>query len=315
MNTLAILCLLFLTLGLSQQTSQDDEWQAWKQTHQKSYSNYKEEMYRRKIWQKNMNDIHLHNNRIDKQYTLQMNRFGDQESMTRKKLIPQLQRPIALKQDNLVFSGDAAPTSFDWRTKGVIGAVSNQGQMGDVEAIVAAESVASLQAIKTGQLYNLSAEEIDDCGCGEQLLIKDIFGCIRSKIGGLCTTQTYKQNPTQICNKESCQAVGVVNGTNFIRHGDEVEMGKAILKSPLMVYVDASHPSFEMYSEGIYAENSCSQSRIDHVLQVVGYGQMDNKSYWICKNSWGETWGINGYIWIERGRNMCGIASLAIYPY
>jgi cathepsin L len=61
----------------------------------------------------------------------------------------------------------------------------------------------------------------------------------------------------------------------------------ALLKVPLYASVDASHSSFQNYISGVYDEPDCSSSQIDHVMQVVGYGSLGGKDYWICKNSWG----------------------------
>jgi len=54
---------------------------------------------------------------------------------------------------------------------------------------------------------------------------------------------------------------------------------------------------------------------VNHAVLVVGYNTTeDGKDYWIVKNSWGKNWGIDGYFWIERGTNMCGLAACASYP-
>ena len=55
-----------------------------------------------------------------------------------------------------------------------------------------------------------------------------------------------------------------------------------------MAAIDASHASFQMYRSGIYEEQSCSSSGVDHVVQIVGYGSVGGKDYWIVKNSWGK---------------------------
>ena len=48
---------------------------------------------------------------------------------------------------------------------------------------------------------------------------------------------------------------------------------------------------------------------------VVGYdSDAKNVDYWIIKNSWGTTWGVDGYFKMSRGKNMCGIADCASYP-
>lgn len=88
---------------------------------------------------------------------------------------------------------------------------------------------------------------------------------------------------------------------------------------PISVAVDGSHQSFQFYSSGVYDEPDCSSTNIDHSFVLVGYDTFNNgtvkKDYYIAKNSWGDTWGDKGYIWMSRNKqNQCGIANMGSYP-
>ena len=80
--------------------------------------------------------------------------------------------------------------------------------------------------------------------------------------------------------------------------------------------IDASHGSFQFYSHGVYKEQ-CSPENLDHGVLAIGYGVEEGtgEAYWLIKNSWGTSWGHNGYVKMARNEdNMCGVASAAIYP-
>jgi C1A family cysteine protease len=77
--------------------------------------------------------------------------------------------------------------------------------------------------------------------------------------------------------------------------------------------IDASRPSFALYSGGIYEEEECSPYNVNHAVTVVGFGN-EPKKYWIIKNSWGREWGEGGYMRLLWDKNHCGIATVAVAP-
>ncbi|CAL1540443.1 unnamed protein product [Lymnaea stagnalis] len=207
-------------------------------------------------------------------------------------------------------------SGFDWRDKGVITPVSDQGQLGDAADFVIAEGVESLLAIQTKtKAVVLSREEVGVC-CDDPDTHQPKysgFDCIKA-IGGLCGQYSYK-NHSGKCQSKKCTPLGKVTGTGYISKGREDEMLKVILLTPIAAVIDASQESFQMYQNGVYSEPKCSFTQVDHPVQIVGYGTDESgQDYWIIKNSWGVSWGEQGYMRLLRGKNMCGIASFAFYP-
>ncbi|XP_046564635.1 zingipain-2-like [Haliotis rubra] len=247
-----------------------------------------------------------HNNMVDAGFSLEMNNLADGRLSGRQLFKHSPVVDVSLGNE----LPSAPPKTFDWRSKGVISPVSNQGELGSPVAIVAEECVASLQAIKTGELPQLSSQEIQDC-C--PMPVGEVFDCIHN-FGGVCSRSTYPVI-TGHCRNSSCQAEVQIQGGKSVPASQVDKMVDDLLQRPLLALIDASKPSFEEYSSGIYSDADCSKTVVDHALQVVGYGEEDGQEFWICKNSWGESWGENGYIRIKKGSDTCGVESHASYPY
>ncbi|MCL4142289.1 UNVERIFIED_CONTAM: hypothetical protein GTU68_055284 [Idotea baltica] len=101
-----------------------------------------------------------------------------------------------------------------------------------------------------------------------------------------------------------------------IKQGSEDDLKKAVaLVGPISVAIDASSNEFMAYKSGIFTTEDCSPVDLDHGVLLVGYGTDEGKDYWLVKNSWGTSWGMDGYIKMARNyKNMCGIATMASYP-
>lgn len=127
----------------------------------------------------------------------------------------------------------------------------------------------------------------------------------------------YLQNGQCRYNRENT-AGAVDKGFIDIPIGHEDALADAVATvGPVSVGIDASSYKFQFYREGVYYNpDECNSEILDHAALVVGYGTNSEKGdYWIVKNSWGTTWGEQGYAWTARNKkNHCGIATSASYP-
>jgi len=211
---------------------------------------------------------------------------------------------------------DDAPASVvDWRTKGAVTKVKDQGQCGSCWAFSATEALESYFFLKKGKLYEFSAQQITSCdkvdgGCNGGWPYR-AFDYVKSA-GGIETSADYPYTSgggsTGTCKFVSSKAVAgsAPSGyTNIAK--SETQLQTALNNGPASVCVAAD--AFQTYHSGIL--KSCPGS-IDHCVQAVGYDTDNN--YWIVRNSWNTNWGEQGYIRIEMGKDLCQIAQAATFP-
>jgi cathepsin L len=222
------------------------------------------------------------------------------------------------RNGDLHVASGAPQADVDWRQKGAVTHVKNQGQCGSCWSFSATGSIEGAHKIKTGQLVSFSEQNLVDCsqaqgnmGCNGGLMDYAFKYVISNR--GLDTESSYPYEARQgSCRYNAGNSGGTISSYKDIPSGSESSQSDAVSSvGPVSVAIDASHPSFQMYHSGIYYEPRCSSSRLDHGVLAVGYGD----GYWLVKNSWGTGWGQSGYIQMARNRNNhCGIATESSYP-
>ncbi|XP_041323322.1 cathepsin S-like [Pyrgilauda ruficollis] len=322
----ALLALLVLALG-HPDPALDRHWELWKKSYGKEY-HPQEDFLRRLTWEKNLWLVTLHNLEHSlglRSYMLGMNHLGDMTSeevaasLTRLQIRPRPRRNSAFPAQFRPL-GDI-PEELDWRDKGCVTEVKNQGACGSCWAFSAVGALEAQVKLKTGNLVSLSAQNLVDCsgmygnkGCAGGFMTEAFQYIIDN--GGIESEESYPytaQNGT--CHYNASARAASCSRFLELPEGDEAALRDAVATvGPVAVAIDATRPSFFLYRSGVFDDPQCSQE-VNHGVLVVGYGSLENKEYWLVKNSWGVHFGDAGYIRMARNAsNLCGIASYASYP-
>jgi len=225
------------------------------------------------------------------------------------------------------------PANYSWlNQQGIVSPIQNQQQCGSCWAFSTVMAIESATAIKTKKLTKLSEQEIVDCshGCvleeGQQVCNQGCNGgwpwsayddIISWK--GLNTEKEYPYTAnTDKCTKKTADAVSPITNYTCIsgpKYANETEMAAFLVANgPLSIAMDAG--ILQSYTSGIIkpAAGDCSTTSLDHAINIVGYGTEGSTDFWIIRNSWGTTWGEEGYFRIIRGKGACGLNAGVSFP-
>jgi len=321
----AILCLVALVALVAAAKISDVEYAMefgrFVATHKKAYASADEQGYRFRVFKKNLDFIRSHNEE-EKGFSVGVNQFAD---LTNAEFVARylgsFNRTRSTKIQ-AIRTTEALPSTVDWRTKGAVTPVKDQGQCGSCWSFSATGSIEGSYFLSKGQLVSLSEQNLVDCsvsqgnnGCGGGLMDYAFDYVISNK--GLDTEVSYPYTATgpNTCEFNAANVGATISSYTDIPSGSESQLQVAVAQQPTSVAIDASHMSFQFYKTGVYYESACSSSQLDHGVLAVGYGTDSSKDYWLVKNSWAATWGDKGYIKMSRNRsNNCGIATAASYP-
>jgi len=290
-------------------------------TYNKKY--HKDDLvYRYQIFKSNTDFIAAHN-KLNLSYTVAMNQFGDlplHEFHAKFTGYNRVRRDY-IRSKNMAptvplygHESRANPPSVDWRTKNAVTPIKDQGQCGSCWAFSATGSMEGSWAIKKNALLSVSEQQLVDCsgsqgnqGCNGGLMDYAFEYVIANM--GIASEDSYPYKAVdQRCKNPLPDSVLTISSYVDVKANDDAALETAVAKGPVSVAIEADSSAFQFYSSGILDDNSCG-TQLDHGVLAVGYDVLTNKKYWIVKNSWGTSWGNDGYVWIARktGQGMCGI--------
>ncbi|KAJ3693987.1 hypothetical protein LUZ60_009467 [Juncus effusus] len=323
-SLLFLLCILLLFRALVPAKADTfiDEFEEWIIKYGRIY-NITEKLKRFEVFKTNLECIILAKTQ-KLSYTLDLNEFAD---LTNEEFLMNYAtyRPLndQRSSDPFIYANAIAPCSVDWRSQGAVTPIKDQGQCGSCWAFAAVAAIEGINKIKYGTLHSLSEQELVDC-------VTDSFGCEGGyedsafawvqQNGGITTETDYPytaQNGTCNTTKIGNYAANIT-GYNYVPSCNESALMQAVANQPVVVAIDVSGCHFQFYKSGIFT-GPCGTD-LDHAVTVVGYdGQiLPFMKYWIVKNSWGTSWGENGYMKMlkdsDRPSGLCGIALEPSYP-
>ena len=305
----------------------NDEWKQFsnfQDRFRKKYESLGELETRFEIFRTNFRNIINHNLDHTQNFTMGINQFTD---LTPEEFKAQYVTGIKSKVESfgcVPFSSSAsnAPSSIDWRNKGVVTSVKDQGQCGSCWTFSATGAVEGAWAIAKGQLIDLSEEQLVECagikygsmGCngGE---MDGAFKYITEQGQCALSSYPYTSGNGKSGSCKSCSSVAHISSCSDVKPNDQISLKGAVSRQPVSIAISADTKLFQSYSSGVITSTSCYTS-LDHGVLIVGYGTENGIDYWNVKNSWSSSWGMDGYVKIARSdsTNDAGICGIGMQP-
>jgi C1A family cysteine protease len=300
-----MICLiLFACIAYSHALS----FSAWQSKFNKHYGTVAEQLYRRAVYISNARYVQEHSD------VAELNEFADMtnDEFIKTHIGKDYEVDVGTTNETKPHSTlKTAPTSLDYRK--YMNTAKDQGNCGSCWSFCTTSVIEAVVNIKKGVLNRFSEQQLIDCdssnnGCdgGHP---QNAFQFIK-KNNGLTLESTYPYEEKQGTCKKVTNEYTITNYKR-VTDGDEDNL-KDLLNNygPIAIGMDASTISFQLYKKGtIFSDDNCKKLVLNHCVTLVGYGSNADGDYWIVRNSWGTSWGDNGYFLLARNKNnMCGIA-------
>jgi C1A family cysteine protease len=302
-----------------------DEWSQFTKFQgrfNKFYKTVEELETRFDIFSSNLRDIIIHNLDRSQNFTMGINQFTDLTAIEFKEQFTGGLKVEVGSYGCETFTSSASntPVSLDWRKKNAVTSVKDQGQCGSCWTFSSTGASEGAWAIATGKLTDLSEEQLVECATGIQY---GSHGCSGGQMegafkyliqNGQCALSSYPytSGTGNSGSCKSCTQIAHFSSCSDVKPNDQISLKGAVAQQPVAVAIEADTRYFQSYSEGILDSASCG-TQLDHGVLIVGYGEESGEKYWLLKNSWGTSWGEQGYFRILRtdstnDQGICGVA-------
>lgn len=303
------LCCFEVTSRDLQEASMQERHEKWIVRHGREYKDEIEKERHFKIFKENVEFIESFNQNGTQRYRLAINKYADLTTEDFLASYTGLDTSFQQKSNATTsFKYDSQltdiPLSMDWRESGSVTGIKDQGRCGCCWAFSAVAAIEGAYQIGNNELISLSEQELLDCttqfhdGCKGGLMTQ-AYDFLLQNGGGITTETNYPYQQIQsVCSTEQLSSPAVKISGYKIVESSESALLQAVANQPISVGI-AANGKFHLYGSGIY-DGSCNPT-LNHAVTVIGYGTSeDGTNYWLVKNSWGTTWGEEGYMKIVR---------------
>jgi len=320
-------------------TTEEDYWKQWGEFQAMSGNVYLTQAHHDKrfeIFKDNIDKINRHN-ALGLSWWMGVTQFADlTEQEFKDEVVGGCTLPDDRPRNEYVFTADEladTPDSIDWTQRNMVTPVKNQGQCGSCWAFSTTGAVEARYAIAKGKLNSLSEQELVDCGgvdgnngCRGGLM--DYGFTYVQQQNGLCLEADFPykaKDDKRDCeaDRSACQHYDAITGYQDVKKNSADQLEAAVKQGPVSIAIEADQSTFQLYRGGVLTAK-CGK-KLDHGVLLVGYDNTAPQKFWKVKNSWGETWGEQGYIRLGKDINancgafggcagQCGLLGQPSYP-